>query len=211
MVSDHDLALLCAETERQRAPVWQFAGPTFHATLTPSRDGPIIACEGSMSFGDWLIGDFYLFGPESTAHPDLGTVHAGFDLTTDECLPEIIRAVEPAPGVIVTGHSKGGANAEMLAAKLILAGVAIVRLVTFGTPRWILGNTAKADALLAPALGPSYRHFRDYVTQVPPGRWRHPATREPVEIGGGAWWRLLEPRWMHNIDNYAASLAGERA
>jgi hypothetical protein len=204
MLTDRDLALLCAATY-QPGVKWAFAGPTFHATLAyPDTSQVVIAIEGSASLLDWAD-DFDIVGPTSYDHPDLGEVHAGFDRTTDECLPEIVRACG-GRAVTITGHSKGGANAEMLAAKLFIAGLIVARLVTFGTPRWVKASNTKLPAFLSSTLGRSYRHTKDVVTEVPLG-WAHPATRSPVEVGTGTFRQLLDVEWMHSIDNYAAALA----
>lgn len=207
MISDHALALLCQATETAGC-IWRFAGPTFHATWTETLDGPVIACEGSMDFQDW-VADFDVIGPTSITHPDLGTVHAGFDKTTDECFDEIVAAIGAA-SPIFTGHSKGGSEAEMLAAKLAARGVKTVKLTTFGTPRWTIVGNPKVAALLPATLpGVSYRNYKDVVTEVPFLPFDHPATRPIVEIGAGTFADLLDPAKMHHITNYVAALPGD--
>lgn len=204
MITDKYYATLCAATYAPSVQ-WAFAGPTFHATLTQEADGSVtIAIEGSKSGGDWEA-DFEIFDGASFDHPDLGLVHAGFDRTTDECLDQVISTINSRMARL-TGHSKGGAEAEMLAAKLWLHGVLIGSLVTFGTPRWIIIGNTKANALIPASWGTSYRHFKDVVTEVPPELYQHPKTRPVVEVGTGTWRDLLNPKGMHDINAYIASV-----
>jgi Lipase (class 3) len=209
MISDLALATLSLNAELPGA-VWAFAGPTFHATMIDTPDGPVIACEGSESIGDW-VADFDVIGPQSVEHPDLGLVHAGFDVTTDECFAAIVTAIG-ARAVILTGHSKGGAEAEMLAAKLAAKGIGIAKLTTFGTPRWvIIGNTKVPLLLPATLVGVSYRHFKDVVTEVPFPPFDHPSTRPTVEIGSGTFAQMMDAAWMHHMANYIAALPASAA
>jgi hypothetical protein len=206
VISDHDLALLCAATEGSPAPTWTFQGPTFHATLNETPDGPIIACQGSVSIGDW-IKDFEVFGHGSIDHPALGLIHAGFDVTTSECLMDILKCLDGNRSPILTGHSKGGAEAEMLAAKLAVHGIPTKKLTTFGTPRWVIGGNVKVSKWLPAYLsGVSYRNYKDIVTEVPFPPYIHPPTRPIVEVGTGTLVDLLDPPKMHSIVNYAAAI-----
>ena len=200
-----EYAILCQQTYSVPEPAWTFAASTFHAILTDDGDGHIvIAIEGSKSKFDWIV-DFSVYGPHWYEHPDLGKIHYAFDNTTDECLPEIIRA---CTGKIVhlTGHSKGGAEAELLAAKLVIAGITVDEVVTFGAPRWVGKGNTKASQWMNGIRGWAFRHFKDVVTQVPFVWWRHPMRREPIEIGTAPWWRRFCLGWMHHLPNYIASL-----
>jgi hypothetical protein len=203
MISDRDLALLCAKTYDPRV-TWTFAGPTFHAILVETPDGPVIAIEGSKSIPDWFK-DFDLIGHASFDHPELGPVHAGFNATSDECLDLIIAAVigrDP----IITGHSKGGVEGEMVSAKLAAKGIKTAKLSTFGTPKWVFpGNKKVAPLLPASLIGTSYRHFKDIVPEEPE-IYLHPVTRPIVEIGTGTLLERLDPAGMHHIDGYIASM-----
>lgn len=203
MIGDRALAQYCAATY-QPGVVWAFQGPTFHATWTDTEEGPVIAGEGSKSLPDWGR-DFELIGHASFAHPELGLVHAGFNATSDECFDQILaRLAGRSP--ILTGHSKAGAEMEMIAAKLALRGIRVLKLSTFGTPRWVFPGNKKPDALLPGELvGTSYRHYKDIVPEEPE-IYRHPATRPTVEIGSGSLLARLDAAGMHHIDGYIASL-----
>lgn len=208
-MSDLELAKICAATYAPGV-TWAFAGPTFHATWTASPGQVVIACEGSHSLGDWLA-DFDVVGPATFDHPALGVIHAGFSETSDECFHQIRDEVRKAKSdglaVAITGHSKGGANAEVLAAKLALHGLWVDQLVTFGTPRWLMRGNRRVPPLLPAALGASYRHFRDLVPEVPLAPWDHPLTRPIVEVGTGSALQLLDVAWMHAITSYVAALS----
>lgn len=197
---------MCERTYVVPAPKWTFAGPTFHAVLTDDHDGSVtVAIQGSDRTFDW-VADFSVYGPSYYTHPELGRIHYGANSTTDECLPEIIRACE-GKIVHITGHSKGGDEAELLAAKLVIAGITVDEVVTFGTPRWVAKGNTKASQWMNGIRGCGYRHFRDIVTQVPFIWWDHPAQRAPIVIGTGKWWQRFAFGWMHHIQNYIANLS----
>jgi hypothetical protein len=59
-------------------------------------------------------------------------VHAGFDRSLQECLPWVIQRLDPERPVWVTGHSLGGAVAELLIATLENRGFKDVSGITFG-------------------------------------------------------------------------------
>ncbi len=61
-------------------------------------------------------------------------VHAGFDRSLQECLPWVIPRLEPDRPVWVTGHSLGGAVAELLMATLEHRGFKDISGITFGQP-----------------------------------------------------------------------------
>jgi hypothetical protein len=62
-------------------------------------------------------------------------VHAGFNESLQECLPWVIPRLDPDRPVLVTGHSLGGAVAELLIAILDHRGFKDVSGVTFGQPK----------------------------------------------------------------------------
>ncbi len=62
-------------------------------------------------------------------------VHSGFDKSLQECLPWVMQRLDPSRPVWVTGHSLGGAVAELLMATLEHRGFNDVSGVTFGQPK----------------------------------------------------------------------------
>lgn len=202
MITDLQFANMAAAAEA--AATWDFSGELFHALLVPGEPGRVtLSCRGSESFMDW-IDDGDIIDPETFSHPEWGLIHAGFDRSTAESFPQILAAVH---GLIVdlTGHSKGGSEAEMLALKLSASGVKIGRLVTFGAPRWTV-EPSKLASVFADISGVAYRHFKDRVTEIPLWPMDHPPTRQPVEIGDGSFCDQFDVAGMHHITAYIASL-----
>ena len=62
-------------------------------------------------------------------------VHRGFDEALQECLPWVIKNLDPEQPVILTGHSLGGAVAALLLAVLDQRGFKEASAVTFGQPK----------------------------------------------------------------------------
>ncbi len=63
-------------------------------------------------------------------------VHAGFDRSLQDCLPWILKRLDPTRTVWVTGHSLGGAVAVLLVATLEHRGFKNVAGITFGQPKF---------------------------------------------------------------------------
>lgn len=92
-------------------------------------------------------------------------------------------------GIIFTGHSLGGALAQIASDRLFAGPISTV---TFGSPRVYLRDQ--------PTLQPS--HYRivngwDIVPRLPIYPYRHPT--EPTNIKVGSWWRPLK---AHKMENY---------
>ena len=132
----------------------------------------IYAFRGSVDGADWAIDLDSLPWHDG----DLGCpVHRGFGCDLTEIWPVI--AADPAARtgtVVLTGHSKGGATAILVAARLVVDGRPPAALITFGAPRVAVGG--RLGTLLDGVPQSHYRHGRDIVPTVPPGAWwRHPA------------------------------------
>jgi hypothetical protein len=100
--------------------------------------------------------------------------HIGFFKSARAAYPAILQRVYAAERVIVCGHSKGAAEATILAALLKTAGVNVVKLITFGSPR--AGFSALANRCRFPVE--RYVNGHDPVPHVPPSallilRYRH--------------------------------------
>jgi hypothetical protein len=103
-----------------------------------------------------------------------GLVHRGFLGSLDSLWPAVrdqakrrLTLAGPAAGLLVTGHSKGGAVAA-LAAMRFKAEVGLTpRVVTFAAPK--AGNTAFASAYNAAVLDHTrYEYAEDIVPHLPP-------------------------------------------
>jgi hypothetical protein len=102
-----------------------------------------------------------------------GRVHQGFLDALDDLWPDLKTAVDglvqqnPAKPIYVTGHSKGGAVANLAAMRLALTLAAPPAVVTFAAPR--AGDQTFADAYAARLpRSDRYEYADDLVPHVPP-------------------------------------------
>ena len=107
-----------------------FESPLAHALVIPATGNcpKIIAFRGSADVRAWLT-DFRI----TLSYTAYGRVHSGFWRSAGSVTPRLLQ-LTPEP-VIITGHSKGAAEALICAIILAGAGWPIVRVVTFGGPR----------------------------------------------------------------------------
>ena len=97
----------------------------------------IIAFRGSANARAWLT-DFEVRYAKP-AYADYGRVHRGFWESAGSVMGELLKWDQQSqPEVIITGHSKGAAEALICARRLADAGRQIRAVVTFGGPR--VGN-----------------------------------------------------------------------
>lgn len=101
-------------------------------------------------------------------------VHSGFDKSLQECLPWVLQRLDRTRPVWVTGHSLGGAVAELLIATLDHRGYKDVSGITFGQPKL---TNARGVARLAHLKLLRVVHESDPVPMLPP------VFVELVEIG----------------------------
>lgn len=94
---------------------------------------------------------------------DLGFCHGGF-LEDARAIYPALRARMRGRRVVITGHSKGGADALIVGALLHLAGIAVTDIVTFGAPR---AGFRRMRRILAPVQIRQYWAGDDPVPLVP--------------------------------------------
>lgn len=92
-------------------------------------------------------------------------VHAGFDLAARAIYDDVNPCLKPGYKTYVTGHSLGGAVAAILTIYLIEDGVEVVRVVTFGQPRFTTADGVKRLSFLPLAR---VVDENDIVPMVPP-------------------------------------------
>ena len=138
------LARLCLAASVRAYSLASLEGEEAHALVVPATAGcpKIIAFRGSSDVRDWLTDLRVMF-----RHTVFGRVHSGFWSSGHSMITPLLAgendrqgAVEP---VILTGHSKGGADATICARLLVAAGWPVERVVTFGAPR--VGDRAWRD------------------------------------------------------------------
>lgn len=198
MISDLDLARLCAQTY---VPPW-ISVPHSHGVVhfqIHEIDGQtILAIQGTQSRKQ-LIADLCTLPRRSKAG---WWAHGGFLAAAEALAPMVERHMPKLD--IVTGHSLGGAVSVALAGLLVAKrSPSSFRVVAFGCPRVGMAGlrTAVKDVEIT-----SYKNAPDVVTTVPwpvPLPFRH--ARQAIRVGGGR----LNPIAAHEIDNYIEALGGD--
>jgi triacylglycerol lipase len=172
MITDARLAELCAETYDGNPMTFETEGVHFRITVEDNQN--VIAFRGSANVMDWLR-DFDVLSRDITK---LGALQAGFQLDASQAWARI-----PDDNVILTGHSKGGADAQVIAGMLCAAGLPPLKLTTFGAPRICWTSTDAICALLLKVPGSDYRNQSDPVPLLPVDFY-HP--RDVAQLGDGA-------------------------
>lgn len=162
------------DTNRDAAYVWLSGDEViiaFRGTL-PYASGTQDAAAQQLTLQDWL--NDANFAPETD--PELGQVHKGFRDAFYNLWPGILKQIKawqaagklvPGAKVYVTGHSKGGALAQLAALKLRVEKVLPVTEVdTFASPR-VGGADFAARYAAAGINGVRYENQDDVVPHVP--------------------------------------------
>ena len=133
--------------------------------------------------------------------PDLGWCHAGFVRGVRTLWPDIKAAIirRHTGGVWLTGHSKGGAEATIAAALMVIEIGRPAGLTTFGSPRV---GFAPLGGWLAGADVKRYVRGRDAVPAHPWPLWGYRHVGAAIRIG------TPQHRWRdHMIEGYIDDLA----
>ncbi len=136
------------------------------ALVTVDDDAVIVAFRGSKEIKDWIQdGKFW------QSHTVCGCVHAGFNGDLQEILRPLLTATREAlsrmvssgiasPQFYVTGHSLGGALAQLFALACHDRMIHVSGVYTFGGPR--IGNTQWAKAYSADLGDRTFRVVNEY-------------------------------------------------
>lgn len=208
-----------AQSAREQRAGYGFQNPIYFrsdlddgvAILVQSEEMLVLAFRGTRSFANWKINiDFWPTQVLSTGANHKLRVHSGFyraylalaDAGLAEAVAEFRRKTDRKLPIYVTGHSLGGALAQVATA--VLGDDDIAACYTFGCPR--IGN-AYFDLWVKP---PIYRilNYSDIVPQVPPpGIYRHAGDPRylPREVDGSPFrfqpgiairgWQFLAGLW----------------
>lgn len=158
-------------------------------------------------------------------------VHTGFDLTTLAIYADVKPYLRPGYKTYITGHSLGGAVAALLAVYLIEDGHKVVKVITFGQPKF---TTAAGVAKLAmlpitrvvdendivPMLPPTTLGNREYGTYEHVGpelillegpRFAFLQTHDATRISIGELARSMRIAELkdHHMDNYMRRLSAK--
>lgn len=133
-----------------------------YAFLLITDEWHIIAFRGTNDKKDWS--DNVNFIPVET---EWGVVHKGFGEAVDSLWPMIIEAVKHSGKdrpIWLTGHSLGGAMAQLAGARLLQDGIKLAGVITFGQPPAGYRTFAKRYDL---EFGDDFLRFVDNVDIVP--------------------------------------------
>ncbi len=161
-----------------RESTWKAGGA--EALYAEEEDAMVIAFRGTeFDFGDIVADLRGLPWPDG----DLGWCHSGFVKGARRLWPRIARVVLGTPrAVVLTGHSKGAAEATLAAALMTLAGKPPKELVTFGSPRVGMGRLGR---ILAGVPVARYVNGADCVPRHPWPLWRYRHVGEEIRLGRG--------------------------
>jgi len=198
MMKDYELAILCRDAYKHCT----HKNERYDAEALFSVDSNyvIVAFRGTERDYDDILTDIRLFPWYSK---ELGTwCHKGFLLSVRSIylilLRDIYRAIE-GKRIILTGHSLGGAMAQIFAAMLVSNGIKVANIITFGAPR---AGGAGLKSITKDISGNRYVCGSDIVPTVPhrfPIPYRH--DRAAIKLSGAG--HLFED---HRINNYIDSL-----
>ncbi len=107
-------------------------------------------------------------------------VHAGFDLAARAIYQDVSPYLKSGYKTYLSGHSLGGAVAAVLTIYLIENGVDVVRVVTFGQPRFTTADGVKQLGFLPLAR---VVDENDIVPMVPPATVTHPVFGPYEHVG----------------------------
>ena len=113
---------------RDDVEIHSFGGIDIYREYHDDTDTTFLAFAGSNETFDWFRG-FHFF-PKRTA---FGKAHRGYYNKIKAHRLSIMALVKPESRLVLTGHSKGGAEAQLFAAMMPHLNIAAV--VTFGAPK----------------------------------------------------------------------------
>jgi hypothetical protein len=144
----------------------------------------IVVFRGSTTGLDWLLNFDCLANPFH--HADIGPTSFGFLSGIENMLRELLAMLGADERVIVAGHSRGAAQADILTGLLVLAGRPPIARVVFGEPR---PGFAQLAGIVAGVPGRSYlngdENGHDRIHDVPfclPPTLLYVHPTEPVRI-----------------------------
>lgn len=171
MTIDLALARVCVQASAEAYTaaatiqgMWATVRVTTAAAVALMMRPTIVAFRGSASVRDWIT-DARVY----RRNVGVGLLHQGFLDSVQNVFYRVCKIVDKkAAPVIVTGHSKGGAEALICAWLLARSGRTVQAVVTFGGPR--VGDAQWKAHYNSTALGAvtqRWVHEEDIVTRLP--------------------------------------------
>lgn len=122
----------------------------------------VFAFAGSACIEDW-VRDFTAVKYD---HPQLGTVHLGFWEGMQDLFNAVQEEVNAGNPLVVTGHSLGGAHAQLFTGLCIAAGLKVTQLILFAAPK--AGMVVLKELVEAEAESiHTFRNLQDVVPELP--------------------------------------------
>lgn len=193
MITDIEL---CAIAESSYGPV-TLESETCHALIVDREEFTVIAFRGT---DPHRMIDLICDADATTVlEPSIGALHAGFYRGLCGIAWRLIPRLA-GHSVVLTGHSKGGAEALIFAGMLAVIGMMPLRVTTFGAAR---PADPRLGGLIGALAGVDYRNGADPVPELPP-TLAHP---RPLEQIGDPKFHL-NALADHALASYRAALTG---
>ena len=163
----------------------------------------VLTFRGSATVEDWADDLFCI----PVNDPQIGIVHGGMFRGIPEAaawVRRMLQAQQQPNGVVLAGHSLGGAHARLMAGLLVANGQKPSQLVTFGSPK---PGCARLKALVEQCVQHlSYRHSADIVPTLPPALLGYIHTEPWIELSADPQDGLFQDIEDHGISLYVAAL-----
>jgi predicted lipase len=194
----YDMAVLSADTyEEAHTPDWVIGNTEVYTTQL-SHTQRVVAFRGTSANFDDILADMRAI---PWYHNKLGMVHKGFLLGGLSVWP-VVREYLKQHGsekFIFTGHSKGAAEATVVAALASLEFGHIGGLVTFGSPRVGFSLNAKINSNAGVSR---FVNANDLVPRHPWAFWGYRHVGDETRLGGGSGNRFHD----HKINAYISAI-----
>lgn len=191
MTSDIIFARLCADAY---LTPFTWERNDVHATLRKVDGLNVVTFMGSKNLIDFWR-DIQVIGDDGFNHPELGPVHSAFYRDVDEIFHEIQATLGDEPAWF-NGHSKGGGEAQIAAARRKLSGKPVAGISTYGAPR-----IGRLNGLILGYPGFDNINAQDPVPDFP--TWL-PHPRDTRTVGSFTLRDILNPISDHFIASYEA-------
>lgn len=161
MLNDYDIALLLQSQYDCTQGVFDHDFTNVHGDrycIKYYHDCSVVVHEGSHDFLNWFNNARFVMQEDSI----LGGIDLGFDIGIEDQTKQAAPLIPKEKQVYVSGHSRAGPRAYLMAARLIKMGYE-VSIVTFASPR--PGDAKFASIIQTAKEARSYRNYRDFDEQ----------------------------------------------
>lgn len=183
-MTDHDLALLAAQAYDDPP---DFTAGSMHGIVRDVGNTRVVAVAGTDEVTDWLRHNLRV----GFRRWRLGLrCHSGFADAADMLIAgRIAHLRDSSLRVVVTGHSLGGAVAQLMGLYLVADAC-----VTFGAPRLFDAESAwTAEGVPGGHNLKRYCHRNDPVPMIPPYHWGYRHVGKPRWWDGRGWQDRMSP------------------